>query len=108
MGLNRDGNDPGSDRTHASGRASLSPESVDLHIEEMMLHGFPAADRYRIGDAVRQELSRLLAEPDGTETLVQSGYRSMIDAGSIKVEPSMTPEAIGGIIAQSLHKGFRR
>ena len=31
---------------------------VELHIEELVLHGFPPRDRARIGDAVQAELDR--------------------------------------------------
>lgn len=38
------------------------PSPVELHIEELVLHGFAPHDRHRIGDAVERELHRLLAE----------------------------------------------
>lgn len=42
--------------------AIRSPQSVNLHIEELVLHGFAPHDRHRIGDAVERELLRLLTE----------------------------------------------
>lgn len=95
-------------RAQSSEQVSSGSGSFRLHIEEMVLHGFGVVDRHRIGDAVQQELSRLLTEPGATGTLTRSAYRPMIDAGSVQVEPGLTPEAIGIKIAQSLHKGIRR
>jgi hypothetical protein len=39
-----------------------SPARIILHVERLVLHGIDPRDRAAIGAAVRQELSRLLAE----------------------------------------------
>ena len=44
---------------------------IELHIEELVLHGFAPADRYRIGDTVQRELTRLLAEQGMPASLIQ-------------------------------------
>ncbi len=36
--------------------------NVIIEIEELVLHGFPAGDRYAIAEALTRELSRLVAE----------------------------------------------
>ena len=38
-----------------------SKPSVEVHIDELVLHGFAPGDRRGIGDAVERELARLLA-----------------------------------------------
>ena len=40
----------------------MTPYNIELHIEELVLHGFAPKDRYTIGEAVQRELSRLFAE----------------------------------------------
>jgi hypothetical protein len=35
---------------------------VSVHIDELILHGVAPAERHRIGEAVRLELTRLIAE----------------------------------------------
>ena len=40
----------------------MESANLNLHIEELVLHGFAPGDRYRIGEAVQQELTRLFAE----------------------------------------------
>ena len=42
--------------------ASKNARSIELHIEELLLHSFSPGDQYHIGEAVEQELSRLLAD----------------------------------------------
>jgi hypothetical protein len=39
----------------------MKPREIDVHIEELILHGFEPANRWRIGDAIEQELRGLLA-----------------------------------------------
>jgi hypothetical protein len=38
----------------------IRPREIELHIEELVLHGFKPGDRWRIGDAVEEELRGLL------------------------------------------------
>ena len=40
----------------------MRPGWIELHIEELVLHGFAPGDRHPIGDAVEHELIRLFAE----------------------------------------------
>ena len=52
---------------------SARTPAVQLHIEELVLHGFAPADRYRIAAAVQLELTRLLAEHGVSPALQQGG-----------------------------------
>jgi hypothetical protein len=36
-----------------------APSRIELHVNELVLRGFPAADRFRIAEALQQELQRL-------------------------------------------------
>jgi hypothetical protein len=40
----------------------MSPREIDVHIEELVLHGFAPGGRWQIGDALEHELRQLLAE----------------------------------------------
>lgn len=82
--------------------------SVHLHIEELVLHGFPAGDRERIARAVERELTRLL-EKDGIPAGWHEGTAiPRLDAGSFTVERGATPEGIGRDISRSLYGGMKR
>src|SRR3954464_11756015 len=48
-----------------------SKPSVELHIDELMLHGFASSERYAIGDAVERELARLF-EKQGVPNSLRS------------------------------------
>ena len=48
-------------------------KNIELHIEELVLHGFSPGDRYRIGEAVEQELTRLLADRGVPQSLAEGG-----------------------------------
>jgi hypothetical protein len=82
----------------------MRPE-IRLHIEELVLHGFAAGDRYAIAGAVEQELSALLMN----HFAVQGGLSQLnpqtarIDAGSFNVTPAAAPNSIGTQIAQAVH-----
>ena len=40
----------------------MKPREIEAQIEELVLHGFPPSERYRIADAMQAELARLLTE----------------------------------------------
>lgn len=80
--------------------------NVELHIEELVLHGFSPSDRYRIAAAVERELSRLLAEQGTPPTLARGGDIGHLDGGSFGAKPGAGPEAIGARVAQAVYGAF--
>ena len=76
--------------------------NVDLHIEEVVLHGF--ASGYRIGDALERELSRLFTE-QGTPP-VREGYIGRLDGGAFEAKPDSTPEATGTLVARAVYRSL--
>jgi len=82
--------------------------AVDLHIEELVLHGFNIGDRYRIGAAVEAELARLFAERGAAPSLARGGEMSSLDGGSFDVAPGAGPEGVGGQVAQAVYGGLNR
>ncbi len=81
--------------------------NVDLRIEEVVLHGFAPGDRYRIGDALERELSRLFTE-HGMPPLAQGGDIGCLDGGAFEVAPSSNAGAIGVQVAQAVYGGLSR
>jgi hypothetical protein len=86
--------------------------NIELHIEELVLHGFAPSDRYTIADAVERELSRLLAENSGNagwpRSLADNSSRPRVDAGNFQVAPSAKASSIGDQIAQAVHGGITK
>jgi hypothetical protein len=85
-----------------------APRAVELHIEELILHGFSGADRYRIGAAFERELARLLAEGAMPAALTSAGHIESLDAGSFPRSPHATPASIGGQAARAVYGGLGR
>ncbi len=92
-------------RQKAAGRPQ---PTIGIRIEELVLHGFPPGDRHRIGDAVEQELARLLGS-QGVPLHASSGREiEEIDAGSISLAAGAHTRAIGGQIAAAVYGALGR
>jgi hypothetical protein len=82
------------------------PYNIELHIEELVLHGFSHNDRYAIGEAVQRELMRLFAE-QGVHGSLSRGFRAeRVDGGTFNVKPSVRAEGIGTQIGQAVYGGL--
>jgi hypothetical protein len=81
--------------------------SFELHIEELVLHGFAPGDRAVIGAAMQQELGRLFAEQGVPRSLSQANDFARMPGGTVSIAPGMRPAAIGAQIAQSLYGGLQ-
>ncbi len=81
--------------------------SVSLHIDELVLHGFPRTTRYAIGEATQAELGRLFHSglPDFAKNPRSA---DAIDGGAIHVTQATQPVAIGNLIANAVYGGRRR
>ena len=84
----------------------MKPGNINLHIEEQVLHGFEPGDRYRIGQAVEQELGRLLTEGGAPQLLTRSGEVPRLDGGSFEAKPVSGVEAIGAKVARAVYGGL--
>lgn len=76
---------------------------VDLHIAELVLHGFAPGDRHEIAAVAQRELGLLLDRSgwDGRSALE-------IDAGAIELQHGARAAAIGVEIARAIHRGATR
>jgi hypothetical protein len=86
----------------------MTPKNIELHIEELVLHGLPPGDRYRIGEAVEQELSRLLADRGVPHSLVMGGEIASVDGGAFEVAPGSRADVVGAQVAKAVYGGLRR
>lgn len=80
---------------NSAGRAS-----IELHVEELVLHGFPASDRHRLGDAVEQELLRLLTEHGMVAREDSTAQR--VAAAAIRISEPLHGDTVGAQIAASI------
>jgi len=80
---------------------------IDVSIEELILHGFPAADRYRISEALQHELSRLFTSEGPPPSLQSSGSIESMEAGSIRLPPGGSPRMVGAQVARAVYGGLK-
>ena len=85
-------------------RGPESPQSFEIDIEELVLHGLPPGDRYRIAGSAKQELERVFRDRGIPPSLVDGGEIARVDGGSFEVRPSSRAETIGRQIAQALYR----
>lgn len=76
---------------------------IELHIEELVLHGFAPGDRHRIAGALELELTRLLTEQGLPAALQGGGELERLDGGVITVRPGGRPEELGAQVARSVY-----
>ncbi|HET7269597.1 MAG TPA: hypothetical protein VFI90_00795 [Rubrobacter sp.] len=81
--------------------------NVELHIEELVLHGFPPGYRHRIGGAVEHELSLLFSEHGVPPSLARGGEIPRLDAGAFRMNPGLGAHAVGARVARSLYEGMK-
>ncbi|MCX6028843.1 MAG: hypothetical protein NT169_06025 [Chloroflexi bacterium] len=82
--------------------------AVELHIEELVLRGFPPEQRQAIAAAVETALAGLLAERGVPPAWAGGGEAPRVDGGQFVVTPAARPEAIGAQVAQAVYGGLAR
>lgn len=81
----------------------MTPRNVELHIEELVLHGFASGDRHRIGAAMERELTRLFAEKSTPASLTQEQEIAHLNGGTFEMEPGSAAEVVGARLAQAVY-----
>lgn len=84
----------------------MKPHRIEINIEKLVLVGFEHADRYRIGEAVEQELVRLLTEQGIPSGLEKGGNISRLDGAAIKITLGSKASNVGINIAKSVYGGL--
>ncbi len=85
---------------------ALTRPNVELHIEELVLHGFAASDRRAIATAVEAELGRLLTVKGLPASFGAARMVGTVDAGSFEVTRDSAPLELGQDIARSVYRGL--
>ena len=81
----------------------MNPREIDVHIEELVLHGFEPAKRWLIADALEQELRGLLRAEGVPSQWLSSPER--IQAGRLSTGSLTKPERAGAEIAGAAYRG---
>jgi hypothetical protein len=86
----------------------VTRQSVDVHIDELVLHGFAPGDRHRIAGAVEIELARLMSEGGQLAFPKNPPDLGRINAGAFRVEAGAKPQAVGTEIARAVFRSLRQ
>jgi hypothetical protein len=81
----------------------MNPREIDVHIEELVLHGFNPANRWLIADALEQELRGLLRAEGVPSQWLSSPER--MEGGGISSANLTKPERAGIEIAGAAYRG---
>lgn len=83
--------------------------NINLHIDELVLHGFASTERYRIADAVEQELHALLSEHSPSDFgRFRTGNVPSLNLGSFHLAQNASSKSIGAQIANAIHGGLMK
>lgn len=82
--------------------------NVIIEIEELVLHGFPAGQRYAIAEAVERELARLVGERGVPPGLAVAQDAAWVDGGAFDAAPGARPQQIGVQVARAVYGGLTR
>ncbi len=79
----------------------LTQPNIEVRIDELILHGFSAADRYAIGDAVSSELESSLSE--SSLNAAASLDISWLRAANPPISTNLKPQMVGAQVARAVH-----
>lgn len=82
-----------------------SEAAIELHIEELVLHGFARRDREAIARALEHELTRLLSEHGVPSAWLGGGEIDQINVGQINLQRGLRSAAVGAQVAQRIYQG---
>jgi len=81
-------------------------QNIELHIEELVLHGFSPHQRYDIAGAVEAELTRLFTEQGIPASLKSAVNAPSLNAGTFNMNKENAGKTIGNKVAGSVYKSL--
>jgi len=93
-------------QTRGSEFAPKPSRSIEIHINELVLHGFAHADRRPIAESVERELRTLLMNEDFSNATSLAVAR--IAGGSFQLDSNQRHESAGTNIARAIYGGLRQ
>jgi hypothetical protein len=85
-----------------------SQPSVELHIEELILHGFPSGDRHRIAEAMQRELAHLFTEEQTPSLLSKNAEIDQLNSQAFQTTATPNPETTGAQVARAVFGGLKQ
>ena len=79
---------------------------VVVHIDRLVLKGFPHQDRRALAEGLRQELGRLLAEPDDARQLAERADEWQCRVSGVRVGLNASPARVGTEAARGIARAI--
>lgn len=79
---------------------------VVVHIDRLVLKGFPHQDRRALAEGLRQELGRLFAEPNAAHQLTAQGDVVRLKVNDVRVAATTSPATVGTQAARTIAREF--
>lgn len=87
-------------------RSKNFPRAIEVHIEELILHGFDPGARWNVADSLESELRGLLSK-EGIPQAWQANPER-IEAGAVRAHVQSRPSVSGTEIARAIYRGGAR
>lgn len=81
--------------------------TVEVYIDELVLHGFTGYHTGQIGDAVQQEITRLLQERGLPPAFSRNVELERLSAGNVTLRSGSKAGTIGNNIANSVYQSLQ-
>jgi hypothetical protein len=81
-------------------------QNIELHIEELVLHGFSPYQRKDIAGAIQAELTRLFTEQGIPASLKTAINAPSLNAGAFNMNKENAGKTIGNKVAGSVYKSL--
>ena len=82
--------------------------AVELHIDELVLHGFASGNRRQISSAVQSELTRLLSEGNLPGFRQNPPAVDRVNGGTLWVKVGSKPQEAGAEIARAVFRSLQQ
>jgi hypothetical protein len=86
---------------------AMTPRQIEIHIEELVLHGVDPADRHAVADAIQRELQALVAREGISTLLARPELAARVAPGPITLAPEARPAQLGQSVARAIHQGWK-
>ena len=85
----------------------MKPPNLEVHIEQLIVEGFPDINRHQLGESVKQELERHFAEHGIPTSLSRNQVLAKVSPNTINVASNSNDRTLGTQIAKAIHGGLK-
>jgi hypothetical protein len=84
----------------------MKPATIEVQINELVLHGFPSHQRHAIADAVQREFTELLVRQHSVAAVTTARELDSISAKPFSISAEASTSATGKAIARAVYQSI--